>query len=122
MVLLASPHNGLVLNFLNDVLLDSSILLVQQNKLVRNYAHLLEGQCLQLSAWESLDDPALLIVFHQLNLQFDKFNDNGVLHIGVSLSGLFNLLSVLRSLLDFLVDQIANGDTSKVAILGQVLS
>ena len=66
-----------------DLLVSGVRGLVQHDELFRNDAHLLEGDSLDLSSGEALDDPALLVLLHQVDLRSNKLNHDLVLDVGV---------------------------------------
>jgi len=56
--------------------LRETVILLEEDKLIRNDAHLHERDCLNFSSGETLNDVGLLLFFHELNLVFDQFNDD----------------------------------------------
>lgn len=76
-----------------------AVLLVEQDELVGDHAHLLECDRLRLRPREALNDPALLTSLHLLNLLLDKFDHDLVLYVTVGFQRLFNVLTILLVLL-----------------------
>jgi len=86
------------------------VLLLQHNELVWDDTHLLESDCLDFSSRETFDDPTSLFLFHELHLHFHKLDDDFILHVAVSLTGLLNLDTVVRMLGHLLVDEVTDRD------------
>mgnify|MGYP003332741196 CR=1 FL=1 len=66
-----------------DLLVGGFRRLLEHDELLRYDAHLLEGDSLDLSPWEALDDPALLFLLHQVDLRPDELDYDLVLNVGV---------------------------------------
>ena len=66
-----------------DVLSD-----VQHDEFIWDYVHLLQGDRLEASAWETLNDPAgtWLLFFHLVKVVLEEVNNDLILHIRVALS------------------------------------
>ena len=87
------------------------VVLVKQNELVRDDAHLLESDRLRLCPREAFNDPAFLTCFNLLDLLLDELDDDLVTHVTVSLHRLLNILSVRLVLLsDLTSDEISDRD------------
>ena len=84
------------------------VILVQEDELVGCDAHLLEGNRLSLSPWETLNNPALLSLFNGLNLLLDELNYDFITNVTIRFKRLLNLLTMLLVLLsDLASDEIA---------------
>lgn len=91
------------------------VILSEHDELVRHDTHLLKGDGLGLSARETLNNPALLALFHLLDLLLDQLDDNLVFNVTVSFEGLLNVLAVLLVLLsDLSGDQVSHRDALEV--------
>ena len=87
----------LVLPELNDLILalevpldlvDADVLSdVQHDEFIWDYVHLLQGDSLETSAREALNDPAStwLLFFHLVKVVLEEINNDLILHIRVSL-------------------------------------
>ena len=91
--------------------------LVQHDEFVGDDAHLLEGNCLYLCHREALDNPALLILFHRLDLRSHQCDDDFVGDILLAAEGLFDLLTELTPLADFPLDEVPDHDALELAAL-----
>ncbi len=85
------------------------VILVEHDKLVGDYAHLLKRNSLSFSPGETLYDPAFLPSFHLFNLLLYKFNHDFISDIAVCCKGLLNVLTeLLIFLCDLTSDQVTN--------------
>ena len=66
-----------------DLLVGGLGILLQHDELLRDDAHLLECDSLNLSSGEALDDPALLFCLHDVDLRANKLYNDLVLDVGV---------------------------------------
>ena len=88
----------LVLPELNDLILalqvpldlvDADVLSdVQHDEFIWDYVHLLQGDCLETSAREALNDPAStwLLFFHLVKVVLEEINNDLIFHIRVHLA------------------------------------
>ena len=98
------------------------IVLIQQDELVGDHAHLLQGDRLAFSPWEPLYDPTLLPLLHLIDLLLDELDHDLVLDVTVRFQRLLDILAVLLVLLrDLPSDQVSHGDALEVlAFLAEV--
>ena len=87
----------LVLAELNDLVLALQVPLdlvhadilsdVQHDELIWTYVHLLQGDGLEASARETLNDPACtwLLFFHQVKVVLEEINNDLIFHVRVGL-------------------------------------
>ena len=91
--------------------------LVQHDEFVGDDAHLLEGNCLYLCHREALDNPALLIFFHSLDLRSHQCDDDFVGDVLLAAEGLLDLLTELTPLADLSLDEVPDHDALELAAL-----
>jgi hypothetical protein len=105
-----------------DLVLREAIVLCKKNELVGDYAHFHEGDSLNFSAREALNDVGLFLFLHKLNLLFDQLDNDFILDEAAGLARLLNFFTEGRALRDFFVNQVASRNAFEVVVFAEVLN